>query len=172
MTLLNELGNYAPFILVAWSWQLLWGHSNLFFYFNVGLFFNAVLNLLLKGFIQEPRPMFDSKKIKLMASHASHFFFQNGIPFDIYGMPSGHSQAVFFMTTFIYLSLKHTGVLYAYLLFSLLVCSQRVGFHYHTVAQVVVGAIAGIGVATMVYRLAREKIKGHVHERADDNGPV
>ena len=172
MTALYEFGNYGPFLLILWSWYLLWTHPNLFFYFNVGLFSNSILNLIMKGIIQEPRPLFDNKKVKLLASHASNYFFQNGIPFDIYGMPSGHSQAVFFITTFIYLSLKHSNTLYAFLLFSLLICYQRVAYQFHSISQVVVGSVMGIFFGYFVYQLAREKIKEKVRERYDDFGPV
>lgn len=172
MDILYELGGYGPIILILLSWYLLFDNKNLFFYFNIGLFFNSVLNTILKGLIQEPRPMFDSKKVKLMASHAKDYFFQNGIPFDIYGMPSGHAQAAFFITVFLYLSLKHTNLLYLCILFSLLICYQRVKFEFHSILQVIVGSIIGSVIGYIFYQLAREKIKGKIRERSDDNGPI
>jgi membrane-associated phospholipid phosphatase len=172
MGILYEFGGYGPILLIILSWYSLWEHKNLFFYFNVGLFANSILNIILKGIIQEPRPMFDSKKIKLMTTHANHYFFQNGIPFDIYGMPSGHAQASFFITVFIYLSLKHTNLLYLCILFSLLISYQRVKFNFHSISQVIVGGIIGSGFAFIVYKLARENIKGRIIERPDDNGPT
>jgi membrane-associated phospholipid phosphatase len=172
MGILYELGSYGPILLIILSWYSLWEHKNLFFYFNVGLFANSILNLILKGIIQEPRPMFDSKKIKLMTTHASGYFFQNGIPFDIYGMPSGHAQASFFITVFIYLSLKHTNLLYLCILFSLLISYQRVKFNFHSISQVIVGGIIGSGFAFIIYELARENIKARISERPDDNGPT
>lgn len=172
MDILYEFGGYSPIILIVLSWYLLWEHKNLFFYYNVGLIANAILNIVLKGLIKEPRPMFDNKKIKLMITHARDYFFQNGIPFDVYGMPSGHAQAAFFMSVFIYLSLKHTNLLYLYIFFSLLICYQRVKFDYHSISQVVVGAIIGSVFAKLVYQLAREKIKGEIREREDDYGPI
>jgi dolichyldiphosphatase len=172
MDILYEFGGYSPVVLIVLSWYLLWEHKNLFFYYNVGFLANAVLNIVLKGLIKEPRPMFDSKKLKLMTTHAKEYFFQNGIPFDMYGMPSGHAQMAFFTTMFVYLSLKHTNLLYLYLLFSLFICYQRVKTQYHSISQVVVGAIVGSGFAYIVYQLAREKIKGKIREREDDYGPV
>jgi dolichyldiphosphatase len=172
MDILYELGGYGPIILILLSWYLLFDNKNLFFYFNIGLFFNSVLNTILKGVIQEPRPMFDSKKVKLMASHAKDYFFQNGIPFDIYGMPSGHAQAAFFITVFLYLSLKHTNLLYLCIVFSLIICYQRVKFGYHSVLQVTIGSLIGSVIAYIFYQLAREKIKGKIEERKDDDGPV
>ena len=172
MDILHEFGGHAPILLILLSWYLLWEHKNLFFYYNVGLLSNAILNSILKGLIQEPRPMFDNKKVRLMTAHAKHYFFQNGIPFDIYGMPSGHAQMAFFTTAFIYLSLKHTNFLYLYLIISLIICYQRVNFGYHSITQVIVGAIVGSCFAYFVYQLAREKIKGKIREKLDDDGPI
>lgn len=172
MDILYEFGGYAPILLIILSWYLLWEHSNLFFYYNVGLIMNAILNIILKGLIQEPRPLFDNKKITLMSKHTKEYFFQNGIPFDIYGMPSGHAQMAFFTSTFIYLSLKHTNLLYLYLLISLFICYQRIKIQYHSISQIVVGAIVGSCFGYFSYQLAREKIKGRIKEKPDDDGPI
>jgi len=172
MDILYEFGGHAPVLLILLSWYLLWEHNNLFFYYNVGLLSNSVLNILLKGLIQEPRPMFDNKKVRLITAHAKQYFFQNGVPFDIYGMPSGHAQMAFFTTVYIYLSLKHTNFLYLYLIISLIICYQRVKFDLHSISQVIVGAIIGSCFAYFVYQLAREKIKGRIRERPDDDGPI
>jgi len=172
MDILYEFGGHAPVLLILLSWYLLWEHNNLFFYYNVGLLSNSVLNILLKGSIQEPRPMFDNKKVRLITAHAKQYFFQNGVPFDIYGMPSGHAQMAFFTTVYIYLSLKHTNFLYLYLIISLIICYQRVKFDLHSISQVIVGAIIGSCFAYFVYQLAREKIKGRIRERPDDDGPI
>ena len=172
MDILYEFGEYGPIILIFISWYLLWNHNNLFFYYNVGILANAVLNLIIKGIIQEPRPLFDSKKVNLAKIHAKKYFFQNGIPFDIFGMPSGHAQMSFFTLVFIYLSLKHTNLLYLYIFFSLLICYQRVKFEYHSISQVIVGAIVGSSFGYLVYKLAREKIKGKIREKPDDDGPI
>ena len=172
MDILYELGGYGPIILVFLSWYLLFDHRNLFFYFNVGLFANSVLNIILKGLIQEPRPLFDDKKITLMSKHTKEYFFQNGIPFDIYGMPSGHAQMAFFNSVFIYLSLKHTNLLYLYLIISLFICYQRIKIQYHSISQIVFGAIIGSGFGYIVYQLAIVKIKGKIREKPDDDGPL
>ena len=171
MDILYEFGGYAPVLLILLSWYLLWEHNNLLFYYNIGLISNSVLNIILKGLIQEPRPMFDNKKVRLMIAHKDYFF-QNGIKFHIYGMPSGHAQMSFFNLVYIYLSLKHTNLLYLYLVISLLICYQRVKYEFHSILQVIVGAIIGSGFGFLVYKLAREKIKGKIREKPDDDGPI
>ena len=172
MSILYEFGEYGPLLLILISWYLLWNNHNLFFYYNVGIFTNSVLNLILKGIIQEPRPLFDNKKIHLMKTNAKHYFYNDGIPFNIFGMPSGHAQSAFFTTFFIFLALKNTNLFYLFLLYSILICYQRVKEEYHSLPQVIVGAIVGSAFGYLVYQLAREKIKGRIREKPDDFGPV
>lgn len=172
MNILYEFGEYGPVLLILLSWYLLWDNHNLFFYYTIGIFTNAILNLILKGIVQEPRPMFDEKKMRLLTTHGKHYFFQNGIPFDMFGMPSGHAQACAFSTVFIYLALKQTNVLYIYIPLTLLSFYQRVQLQFHSLSQVIVGGIVGSSFANFMYNLAREKIKNRIREKPDDYGPV
>ena len=172
MNLLDEFGSYGPLILLFLSMFLLWNNHNLFFYYTVGIFVNTILNIILKAIIQQPRPTEDLKKFNLALTHGKRFLFKDGVPFNIFGMPSGHAQSAFFSTVFIYLSLRQENLLYFYTLFSLLIISQRVIFNYHTILQVIAGAIVGATFAYFVYYLAREKMKGHIREKKDDDGPI
>jgi membrane-associated phospholipid phosphatase len=172
MGILYEFGSYGPIIMILISWYLLWDKKNLFFYYTIGIFANSILNLVLKGIIQEPRPLYDKDKVKLALTHAKQYFYQDGIPFNIFGMPSGHAQMAFFSTAFIYLSLKHTNLLYFYLFFSLLICYQRYHFNYHSISQLCIGAITGSSFGYFVYQLAKAKIKGRIREKPDDFGPI
>lgn len=167
----KQIGNYGPFLLIIMTINLLWKHENLLFYYIVGIFVNAILNLVLKGIIQQPRPSEDLKQFNLALTHSKRFIFKDGIPYDIFGMPSGHAESVIFSTVFIYLALKKKNILYVYLTLSLIIIAQRVIFNYHTVSQVIVGAFVGAAFAYFVYMLAREKIKGHITEKKDDFGP-
>ena len=168
----NQFGTYGPIIQIFLSMYLLWDKNNLFFYYTVGIFVNAIFNLILKGLIQQPRPSEDPKMFELALKHSKRFLFKDGIPHDIFGMPSGHAQSVFFSTVFIYCALKKKNILYGYLLMSLIVISQRVFFTYHTPLQVFVGAIIGGAIGYFVYYLARLNLKGHITEKLDDFGPL
>lgn len=172
MSILYEFGAYGPIILILLTWYLLWDNKNLFFYYTVGIFANAILNIIFKGIIQEPRPMFDDKKVRLLKTHGKEYFYQSGIPFDIFGMPSGHAQASFFSTVFIYLVFKQNNLLYIYIPLTLLTCYQRVKFDYHSISQVIVGGITGTAFGYFVYQLAIEKIKNRIREKPDDDGPI
>lgn len=90
------VGKFAPLILLFYSFFLLWHKENLFFYYTIGIFMNAVLNLVLKGIIQQPRPIDDPKLFKLALTHVKPHVFKTSIPFNIYGMPSGHAQSSLF----------------------------------------------------------------------------
>jgi membrane-associated phospholipid phosphatase len=167
-----EFGEYGPIALILLSWYLLWVHKKLFFYYTIGIFINAILNIILKGLIQEPRPLFDAVKVKLATTRAKSYFYQNGIPFQLFGMPSGHAQASFFTTTFIYLSLKSPSLLVFYLAYSLFICYQRVKMDHHSISQVIAGSIVGSLFGYLMYKVARNKFKGRIREKPDDFGPI
>jgi membrane-associated phospholipid phosphatase len=171
MNLLYDLGEYGPIILVFLSWYLLRDHKNLFFYYTVGIFLNSIINIILKGIIQQPRPMYDSDKVRLLKTYGKHYLFQNGIPFDIFGMPSGHAQMCLFSTIYIYLVFKKIEYLYIYIPLSILTCYQRVKLSYHSISQVLVGTLVGSLFAYIVYIFGMEKIKGKIREKSDDFGP-
>lgn len=172
MSILYDLGEYGPILLTILSWYLLWDNKKLIFYYTIGIFTNSVLNIILKGIIREPRPMFDNTLVKLLDTHGKTYFYKNGIPFYIFGMPSGHAQSCQFSTVFIFMSLKRTNLLFIYIPLSLLTFYQRVKFDYHSINQVIIGAFIGAIVGYLVYNLARENVKNHIREKPDDNGPL
>jgi len=166
--LLNQLGTNGPFILFFLSIFLLWNKQYLLFYYIIGFFFNAILNLIIKGIIKQPRPSEDIKIFNLALSNGKRFIFKNGIPHDIFGMPSGHSQSSLFSTIFIFLSIKKFNVLYFYLLFSLLIMIQRIVFNFHTGFQCIIGALIGTCFAYLMYKIARSSITGKINMKFDD----
>ena len=170
--LFEEFGKFGPFFLIFLSMYLLWNKNNLFFFYTIGLFIDAILNIVLKGIIQQPRPNVDPKTFNLALTHGRRILFKDGIPYDIFGMPSGHAESVFFSTAFIYCALKKKYILYGYIFMSLIVISQRVFFMHHTPLQVFVGAIIGSALGVFVYYLARLNLKGHITEKLDDFGPI
>ena len=168
----NEIGTFGPVILIFFSMYFLWNKHNLFFYYTVGVFVNAILNLVIKGILQQPRPSEDPKMFNLALTNGKRILFKNGIPYDIFGMPSGHSQSCLFSAVFIYFSLKNIYILFFYLLISLITIIQRIVYDYHTVLQIIIGSIIGAGFGYFTYYLAKEKIKGRISEKHDDYGPI
>ena len=172
LELFNEFGNFGTIILNLLSIYLLWDKRNLFFYYIIGTFCDTILNLVLKGLIQQPRPLEDIKSLNLALSHGRRFIFKDGTPYDLFGMPSGHAESVCFSTVFVYFSLRKNNILYTYLFISLLIILQRILYNHHTILQVIIGAIIGGSFGYFVYYLAVNKIKGHITERIDDFAPL
>jgi membrane-associated phospholipid phosphatase len=170
--ILNYLGGFGPIILFFYSLYLLWNKQNLLFYYTIGFFSNSLLNIILKGIIQQPRPLEDEKLFNLALKNVNKEIFKNGIPFDVFGMPSGHAQSALFSTIFIYLALKKTNILLFYLFISAFTMTQRIYNNYHTLFQIIVGDIVGALFAWFIFHLAQQKLKGRIREKRDDFGPV
>lgn len=168
----KELGHNGPTILIFLSTYLLWDHSNVFFYYIIGIVVNLILNIVLKGLIQQPRPNYNSKDVELILKNNRRFFFKDGIPYNVFGMPSGHSSSVIFSTIFVYLALKKSKWLYVYLIISAIVVSERIVYQHHTISQVIVGSFVGVLVAYFIFQLCEKKLKGRIREKPDDNGPI
>ena len=172
MNLLNEVGEHGPFILSVLTIYLLWDRNNLLFYYLIGLVCNFILNIVLKGIIQQPRPCFNSKEFQLALRNNKRYVYKDGLPFDIFGMPSGHAESVLYSTMFIFLALRKKNWLYVYLFICIITFIQRVVFKYHSVPQILVGAPIGALLAYLIYTLAEKKLKGTIREKRDDYGPI
>jgi membrane-associated phospholipid phosphatase len=170
--LIYNFGKMAPLLLFFNSLYLLWHKNNLFFYYVYGIFLNAILNLVLKGIIKEPRPSEDLKLFNIALKHSIRFKFVNGYPHDTFGMPSGHAQSAFFSTFFIYLALKDVRITIGYLFIALLTMYQRVLFNEHSIIQVIAGAIVGILFGGFIHLMAQQKIMGRLRPKKDDDGPI
>uniref|UniRef100_A0A0K8TNR3 Dolichyldiphosphatase n=1 Tax=Tabanus bromius TaxID=304241 RepID=A0A0K8TNR3_TABBR len=110
--------------------------------FFLGTLINEITNLILKYWIKEPRPM-DRLNI-----------------YTEYGMPSSHSQFIWFFSTyvtlFVVIRLHHMNnnapleraarflVLLTSWILTALVCISRIYLRYHSWAQVIVGSIVGM----------------------------
>jgi len=167
-----DIFSYGPFFIMVLSWYLLWNKNILFFYYTIGLFIDVILNLVLKGIFQQPRPSEDTYKFNLALTHSKRIIFKNGMPYDIFGMPSGHSQSVAFSTIFMYFALKDKKLTYIYVIISLLTMLQRIIYHHHSVFQVIVGAFIGGLMGYLMYFLSGQKLTGFISEKLDDFGPI
>lgn len=157
--ILIKIGEYGPIILIFSSIFILSSKPLLLFAYLVGLAINTVLNLFLKGIIKEPRPNFENKNLHLVEQNLEHYFYQNGIPFDFYGMPSGHAQDCLYSTAFIYAALKNKTYLQWYLFASLLICFQRIYSNKHTLTQVICGSIIGMICGYITYFTIKHNYK-------------
>jgi len=163
---IDSIGYLGPFVLLFTSIYLLWNKSTLLIIYLIGFFLNILLNYLLKILIQQPRP---SEEINLFnALKASGKI----IPFDSYGMPSGHAQEVFYSTFFIYFALKNNKVVCLFLLMSLYTGYQRIKYNSHTLLQVICGSIIGSIMGYFFFNLSTKKLMGVLKFKLDDNAPL
>lgn len=180
--LFYQVGNNGPFILTITSLLLLKNKQYYFDFYLIGSIVNLLLNQILKLIIKQPRPSVDQKTFDLAMKHMkSTTNYANLISYDkVLGMPSGHSQGVFFSSSFIYFVFYHlkpntstnTNMILFYLLIPFVTVVQRVYYKFHTINQIIVGGFIGIGFSYLVYSLASKKIKGSLKEREEENGPL
>lgn len=129
--IINELGSNSPFIISVFVLYLLRNNTPYLWAFILGSLLNHWLNLLLKISIKDPRPRIINDPNYLGAQQ--------------YGMPSGHAQIAFFAITFYYLVKKHNTntFLFSFLALSSITLYQRYTYKYHTVEQLLAGAVVG-----------------------------
>ena len=142
---LDYIGYYGPKILLLLSIYSFYSKYNHLVIYLTGFAVNQVINIILKLLVKQPRPEEDKKMFNLLVHHDKR------ILFDKYGMPSGHSQSVWYSTTFIYLALKNNIVTSIYLLISIITMIQRVEYKAHSIPQVIVGMLIGITVGYLFY---------------------
>jgi membrane-associated phospholipid phosphatase len=173
--LFYQIGNNGPFILWISSLLLLRNKKTYFIFYLIGYIFNILLNQVLKICFKQPRPSIDSKTFDLALKQMKKVnSYANLISYDaVLGMPSGHTQGVFYSTAFVFFVLSQKNpisnlILFFYLSVVLITILQRVYYRFHTVAQIIVGAIIGITYAYIIYLLANKHIKGSLKGRAEE----
>jgi len=118
---------------------------NHFFYF-LGFFVSIYLNIWLKNIIKNPRP---KPFYKFLAYEPTQ------VNMQAYGMPSGHSQHVFYSIIYLYLTI-HTLFPWVFVCICIgaLTIMERWVFRNHTMFQLIVGALIGclLGYLTVIVR--------------------
>ena len=152
------IGMYEPLILYAGISYELWSEDNhtLLNYYLIGITLNTILNILLKNIFKQPRPDYNVNKDLAW--------------YNVYGMPSGHTQSVGFSAVYMFYSLQQTyREMVWYVLLISIVTWQRVHEHYHTIIQTLVGLVIGCVFAHIVYKKARRDIVKSISPKPDDN---
>jgi|LauGreStaDraftv2_3_1035109.scaffolds.fasta_scaffold00133_6 membrane-associated phospholipid phosphatase len=157
------VGFFSELIMIILVCALLFNqHFDLIFYV-IGININGLINRTLKPLLKGRRP---NDPVKFLDSEK---FVRNS---NAYGMPSGHSQSVFFSIVYLYLCTKqYVPWVILGLCIGALMFYERWVFHNHTVAQLVVGAALGCGVAYItVY--AKDYIKDYVNYMRTNKIPI
>ena len=128
-------------------------YPSIYIYYYCGVLVNITTNVLLKGILRQARPR------KIVSS----------LPFDEYGMPSGHSQLISFLTVFTSLYYQNQYVTVVLLLLSIYTISERIVNQYHTVLQTIIGSGIGGFIGYFFYKGMVEKNVGELTTKTDDN---
>ena len=166
--IVQVIGENGPLILFILSIIIFINKTNLLIYNVVGGILNVFFNLFLKGIFKHPRPNEDMKKFNLMVKNGQRFFYKDGIPYDLFGMPSTHAQTVFFYTMYCFLALNNNTYI-IFLLISIITLFQRVNDEHHSYLQVIIGAIIGSIVGYLFYHLSKTYYKKDLTHKKDDN---
>lgn len=184
LDVINVIGDWGPIIMICLAIWVLYmaGNKTYVYYFIVGIVINTITNIILKGAIQQPRPadmnnpgVFHKRVRNILAT-------RHGMPFNLFGMPSGHAQAVMYILTFLWATVWQWGgssrisqrwlIKGVLLLIGLIVLIQRVEWQHHTIFQVVVGAAIGTAIGWGAYWMGGGKLQsggaGGLSKRADD----
>ena len=149
----NSIGFFGELIMVFLVTGLLSNRTIDLTVYYIGLVFSQLLNRILKPVLKGTRP---SNPIKFLASE--HFTKKS----NTYGMPSGHSQSVFYSLTYLYFVL---GKFYPWLCFASIIgiatIIQRWVHHNHTILQLFAGAVLGSLFGYSVFYL-HAKIKNYL----------
>ena len=167
--ILEPIGDCGPYIMILYSIGLLFSKPNMLFYFIVGICLSFIVNNILKGIIKQPRPEFNTKEVSIALQTSAVRYI---LGYDIYGMPSGHAQHCGFILVFVTLVLNSPLVTGTFSVLSLICLYQRYLYQNHTLLQVIVGFVVGLGVGYLFYELGTKKLVGNVKMRPDDDGPL
>jgi membrane-associated phospholipid phosphatase len=162
----DYIGYLGPFILIVSTLILLKGKTTLLTYYIFGYILNIGLNIILKSFIQQPRPSEDLHIFNASIAHGKR------LGFDVYGMPSGHAQNAFYSVAFIFFALGNPIITTIYTAIALNTDYQRVKYKNHTVFQVICGSIIGAFMGSIFFFSSSKKIMGVLKYKKDDNAPI
>lgn len=144
----DTMGFMGPFILLGIGiWQL-WGNHGFWGAYLVVFMMNSFINKIAKVIVKQPRPL-DGESI----------MDENYVGAEMYGMPSAHAQSVFSSVTFLYLVKESPAWLLGGLFIAGLTVYQRWKYRRHTMEQLGVGAILGMGVAYGGYYMTKQYLQ-------------
>jgi len=159
-------GLYAPVTLFVLSLFFLRNTSTFLHFFVVGFILNNILNIILKLFIKEPRPVDEQKNIEIGIVNGVR------IGFDKFGMPSGHAQNCGFCLSFITLTLNNPFITGLYAIISTISLFQRYLYKNHTILQLGIGLTIGLGQGYLTYLIGNKYITGNIKMKKDDGAPL
>jgi membrane-associated phospholipid phosphatase len=163
---LHIIGYSAPLIMLVVSTLILRNRMITLKIFGFGYILNGILNALLKYVFKEPRPTNDWKILQIGIAHNKR------IGFDKYGMPSGHAQHCGYILAFMTLAVNDPYVTGSFVILSVICLYQRYLYQNHTIFQIIIGFITGIGMGYLLYHVCSKKLIGNIKLKVDDDAPI
>ncbi len=163
--LFDYIGAYAPIILFISSIFLLQNRINYLKIYILGSILNSILNIIIKNIIKEPRPDKNSRILEIAITN------KQIVDLDKFGMPSGHAQDGGFNFAFITLVFNNSFITGLYVIITFVTLCQRYKYSNHTILQLIVGLIIGIGFGYLSYNIGNNLIKGNLKMKPDENAP-
>jgi membrane-associated phospholipid phosphatase len=123
-------------------------YSNQFFWTYIYIFLfiiNHFLIVLLQDFLKDPRPI-----------HGKQFMEDEFHNSEAYGMPSGHTQTIFFSLVFFYRITRSIPWLIIMLFIAICTITQRWIYKKHTILQIIIGGIIGSSLGYGSYDLIND----------------
>ena len=138
MDILHGIGMYGVFGVNIYGMIQLRETPDALTIFVLFMIANELFNRFLKTMIREDRPS------ELISDKMDSAY---------YGMPSGHSQHIFFSA--MYLQLQGIQYIEFIWIIALITIYERVANNKHTVNQVIVGALIGLGVGYFAHQIMK-----------------
>jgi membrane-associated phospholipid phosphatase len=154
--IMDSIGYYGPIILCIGHVYVL--RFRFLYLFSYLAFFcmNVYLNTLLKRIIREPRP--ENQKSYNLMDELTTKKSTNG---QNYGMPSGHTQSLFYSISYAYLVTKSINMLLISLCLAAITIFQRLKYKKHTVSQLMMGVFFGTLFGTSAFYTTRMYSQGY-----------
>jgi len=145
---IDNLGFWGPLILIPVNVIYLWNRQRYVIIYMFFLVISSMTNSGLKQLIREPRPRNQIYLNKYDISEAN-------ISKHKYGMPSGHAQSTGYSITFLYLVSKSQTLLMVTSFIGAITLYQRYVYNRHTIGQLIIGLLIGIGIAFVSLNLEK-----------------
>jgi membrane-associated phospholipid phosphatase len=163
----DYIGLYGPIILFIISVILLRNKKTYLIFFIYGFILNNILNIILKLFFREPRPLKDLKNIEIGIVNGYR------IGYDKFGMPSGYAQNSGYCLLFITYVFNSPSITLLFMLISLITMFQRYIYNNHnSIFQLLIGFIIGGVVGYLIYLIGNKFMVGNIKSKMDENGPL
>jgi membrane-associated phospholipid phosphatase len=143
----DYIGFYAPDALSLLAGILLFNQVKFLAVYIVFFFLNQFVNRSLKEYIKQPRPSGSRSLVGETYGKGS------------YGMPSYHSQKIWFVTIFLYLVKQNVHLLIFCLAAAAITMYQRWSYRAHSIPQLAVGAGLGASMAAFAYWISNQYLR-------------